>query len=125
MTVMTMNDHIERTLAALSRSRFRSQFRLTEKDRGYVREKGFETIREHAIGFVTARIAPAFPESDGKQTPMKNHPVFIAQHATATCCRGCISKWHGIPGGRLLASGEIGFIVELIMKWIEKQMEQS
>ena len=50
--------------------------------------------------------------------------MFIAQHATATCCRGCISKWHGIEKGRALDEVEIGFVVELIMGWIEGQIDE-
>jgi hypothetical protein len=53
---------------------------------------------------------------------MKGHSVFIAQHATATCCRGCIQKWHGIKKGKELSDQEIQFLVELIMRWIEGQI---
>ncbi len=117
-----MNGRISRTLDSLNRSTFRSGFRLKEKDLVYIRDKSLETIRSHAVDFITSRIAPRFPKNDGKQTPMKGHPVFVAQHATATCCRGCIRKWHGIGKGKTLASREIDFIVELIMVWIEDQM---
>jgi len=112
-------------LTKLSRSRFRSRFRLSDKDRKYVLEKGLDTIREHAAGFIVSRIAPAFPPNDGKQTPMRNHPVFVAQHATATCCRGCIGKWYSIPGGRPLTDNETDFIIDLIMTWIKHQMERT
>ena len=83
--------------ARLSRSKFRSRFHLTEKDKAYAREKGPDTIRSHAKDFIEKRLAPAEIPNDGKQTPMRGHPVFIAQHATACCCRGCLAKWHGIP----------------------------
>ena len=87
----------------------------------YISTKGLETIKEHAYQFINTRVAPADPKNDGKQTPMKGHPVFIAQHATATCCRKCIQKWHGIEKGRALNSEEIDFVVALIMGWIEGQ----
>ena len=61
-------------------------------------------------------------ENDGKQTPMRGHPVFISQHATATCCRGCLYKWHHISKNRKLTSHEIDFIVCLIMEWIKKDL---
>ena len=109
----------EGILASLKRSAFRSRFGLAQRYRQYIMQKGAETIRRHAFEFITARLAPAFPANDGRQTPMKNHPVFIAQHATATCCRGCLEKWHGIEKGRPLTEGEIECIVELIMRWIE------
>ncbi len=112
----------ENTLILLTRSKFRSRFHLREKEISYVRNKGFETIREHAVGFITERIAPANPIHDGRQTPMKNHPVFIAQHATATCCRGCLEKWHNIAKGNELGPLEIEAIVNLIMAWIDHEI---
>jgi hypothetical protein len=119
---MFLNNQIAQALASLKSSKFRSKFKLTEKDRQYIRDKGINTIRQHAIDFISARIAPQFPKNDGKQTPMKGHPVFIAQHATATCCRGCIQKWHRIKKGKELSDQEIQFLVELIMRWIEGQI---
>ena len=71
-----------------------------------------------------ARVASAFPKNDGKQTPMKGHPVFIAQHGTATCCRKCIQKWHGLEKGRALSEAEVDFIVAMIMGWIEGQIKE-
>ena len=112
---------IYRTLNTLKQSKFRSKFRLSKKDREYIAAKSLETIKEHAFQFVNSRIAHDFPKNDGKQTPMRGHPVFIAQHATATCCRGCISKWHGIEKGRALNEKEVVFVVALIMGWIERQ----
>ena len=108
-------------LAALNQSKFRSKFKLTKKDQDYIAAKGIRTIKDHAFQFVIARVAPDFPKNDGKQTPMRGHPVFIAQHATATCCRGCIQKWHAVQKGRALKEEEVQFIVALIMEWIEQQ----
>jgi len=113
---------IPQKLTALKQSKFRSKFKLAQKNRDYITTKGLETIRDHAFQFVNARIAPDFPKNDGKQTPMRGHPVFIAQHATATCCRGCISKWHGIETGSTLNDAEVDYIVALIMGWIEQQL---
>lgn len=110
--------------ARLAQSRFRSSFHLNANDRVYVREKGMETIRAHACEFVRKRLAPARPEHDGKQTPMRGHPVFLAQHATATCCRGCLEKWHRIPQGRELTEEEQRYLVdEVIIKWIKREMQ--
>ncbi|MDD6381119.1 MAG: ATP-dependent RecD-like DNA helicase, partial [Lachnospiraceae bacterium] len=106
----------------LSRSTFRSRFHLSEKDKEYVKQKGMDTIRSHAEDFVSKRLAPAVIPNDGKQTLMHGHPVFIAQHATACCCRGCLYKWHGIPAGRELTAEEQKYVVDVLMKWIEKQV---
>ena len=56
---------------------------------------------------------------------MKGHPVFIALHATAKCCRGCLEKWHRIEKGRALSEDEIGFVVELVMGWISDQNDKQ
>jgi hypothetical protein len=98
---------------------------LTQKDRNYIAAKGLETIKEHAYQFVNSRVASAFSKNDGKQTPMRGHPVFIAQHATATCCRKCIQKWHGIEKGGALDDVEVDFVVALIMGWIERQINNK
>jgi hypothetical protein len=116
---------IFRTLNTLKRSKLRSKFSLSQKDRDSIAVKGLETIKEHAYKFIITRIAPANPKNDGKQTPMRGHPVFIAQHATATCCRGCISKWHGIEKGRALDDDEVEFVVALIMGWIDQQINEK
>ncbi len=106
----------------LSKSKFRSRFKLREKELEYIRDKGLDKIRSHAQDFIQKRIAPAKIPNDGKQTPMKGHPVFIAQHATATCCRGCIEKWHKFPKEKELTREEQDYLVSVIMEWIQKQM---
>ena len=105
----------------LARSNFRSRFHLKEKDRQYIQEKGMDTIRSHARDFVRTRLAPAQIPNDGKQTPMRGHPVFLAQHATGCCCRGCLYKWHRIPQGVQLTQNQQDYVVDVLMTWIEKE----
>ncbi len=105
----------------LAKSAFRSKFHLGVKDKAYVQQKGLDTIRHHAADFVSHRLAPAVIPNDGKQTPMRGHPVFLAQHATACCCRGCLSKWHHIPSGRPLTAAEQAYVVDVVMTWIDKE----
>lgn len=111
----------EDLFAALSQSTFRSRFRLRGKELLYLHQKGLETVLEHARQFITDRLAPAEPANDGGQTPMRNHPVFIAQHATATCCRGCLEKWHRIAKARPLSAEEIDYVVGVIEHWLRPQ----
>lgn len=82
-----------------------------------------ERIRQHAEDFISKREAPAYIANDGKQTPMRGHPVFIAQHATATCCRECIRKWHKMQPGKELSQVQQEYLVDVIMTWIQKEME--
>ncbi len=115
---------IDSILERLSHSKFRSSFYLKEKDIHYIKEKGLETIKKHAQDFIKKRLAPAIIINDGKQTPMRGHPVFIAQHATATCCRSCLQKWYHIPKNRELTSEEQERIVEILLYWINKELKQ-
>lgn len=109
----------------LSKSKFRSKFHLSEKDREYIKKNGLDTVRSHAYDFIKTRLAPSVILNDGKQTPFKGHPVFIAQHATGTCCRGCLYKWYGIPSGKDLSEEEINYVVDIIMEWINRDMKKN
>lgn len=113
------NQDLTQLFSRLAKSKFRSGFKLREKERLYLQNKGFAVIEQHARDFVKQRLAPAFPENDGKQTPMRNHPVFIAQHATGTCCRKCMEKWHGIKMGQELTEDQIDYIISVIMHWLK------
>jgi hypothetical protein len=115
-------DDIDLILDRLSHSKFRNSFRLKSKELEYLNQRGMGQIMEHASGFIDSRIAPADPDNDGKQTPYRNHPVFIAQHATATCCRGCIEKWHNFKKGLELDTGQKEHILKVIKKWLELQV---
>lgn len=115
--------NLEDLFERLSQSKFRSGFHLKEKDKKYVLDKGGDKIREHAKDFVSQRLAPAVIPNDGKQTPMKGHPIFIAQHATACCCRGCLEKWHHFPRGKELTEEQQDYVVDVLMEWVGRQME--
>lgn len=112
---------IDEALLKLQRSKFRSSFHLSKNDIDYIDKKGLDVIRSHAADFVANRLAPALIPNDGKQTPMRGHPVFVAQHACACCCRGCLNKWYRVPQGRALTKTEQQKIVNLLMAWIEKE----
>lgn len=112
---------VDEALAKLQKSKFRSGFHLDEKNVKYIDEKGLDVIRSHAADFVAKRLAPAEIPNDGKQTPMRGHPVFVAQHACACCCRGCLNKWYRVPQGRELTESEQRRIINLLMAWIEKE----
>ena len=92
------------------------------KDFEYIQNKGLDTIKKHAYDFIGSRLALAVIPNDGKQTPMRGHPVFIAEHATATCCRSCLYKWHHIPKNKKLNQDEIDYIVNIIMMWINNEL---
>ena len=111
---------------------------MKQKNIDYINVKGLDVIRQHAQDFIAKREAPAFIPNDGKQTPTQgwtsalhrpkrsvDHPVFIAQHATATCCRECIRKWHKMQLGRKLSQVQQDYLVDVIMTWIQKELESE
>ena len=112
----------DKAFARLRRSKFRSRFRLSAEDRRYIAEKGMKTIRRHAEDFVRTRLAPATPPNDGRQTPMRGHPVFKAQHACACCCRSCLEKWWHVPRGTEIPASRQRGIVDFLVAWIEREM---
>jgi hypothetical protein len=120
-----MIENQEKLFNQLHEDKFRSKFHLNEKDGEYLERKGLEEISEHARKFVAERLAPALPKRDGKQTPYRGHPVFVSQHATATCCRGCLSKWHSIPKKVELSPEQQDYVVRVIMHWLEMELERK
>lgn len=115
---------IDQALEKLKRSDFRASFHLDSSDKRYIEKKGMETIRRHAEDFIAQRIAPAVIPNDGRQTPMRGHPVFKAQHACACCCRGCLSKWYRVAKGTQLTQDQQQRLVNLLMAWIERELER-
>jgi len=119
-TPLTLVPELDDLFAALARSRFRRRFSLGARERAYLADKGLTMILDHARDFVAQRLAPAAPRNDGRQTPFRGHPVFVAQHATATCCRACLAKWHGIDAGRAFSFSEHAHVLATIARWLEE-----
>ena len=122
---MTKDEWYRQLFERLGNSKFRSSFHLKQKDIDYINEKGLDTIRQHARDFIAKREAPAYIPNDGKQTPTKGHPVFIAQHATASCCRGCLYKWYHIKPHTQLNDSQQEMIVQVIMAWIKRELQRK
>jgi hypothetical protein len=118
---MSSNRDLDQVLARLARSSFRARFQLRGRELEYLRSHGMERVLDHAAGFVDQRLAPAMPFNDGRQTPYRNHPVFVAQHATATCCRACLEKWHGIGKGLELTAEQRRYVLAVLGAWIRRQ----
>jgi hypothetical protein len=115
-------DRIDARLDALAGQRFRAKFHLRGREAALVQLRGREAIRAHAEDLIGKRLAPALPYKDGKQTPYRGHPVFVAQHATATCCRSCLERSHDIPRGRELTADERAYVVDVLWRWIEREL---
>lgn len=119
-----MND-LDDIFARLAASPFRRRFRLAPSDRAYLARKGLPEVLAHAADFIDKRLAAPNPANDGKQTPFRGHPVFVAQHATATCCRGCLAKWHGVARGRRLERTDRDYILSVLERWLKREAGDS
>jgi hypothetical protein len=112
-----MND-LDSVFAELARIPFRRRFALRGRELAYLQTWGLRHVMKQARELIGRRVAPAALFNDGKQTPWRNHPVFVAQHATATCCRGCLETLHGIPRGHLLEASELDHVLAAIERWL-------
>lgn len=112
---------IDDIFEALPRSAFRGRFHLGAAERAYLESRGLERVLVEAEELIARRLAPAAPPNDGKQTPYRGHPIFIAQHATATCCRGCLAKWHEIPRGEALTDEQQAHVIAVLERWLRAE----
>ena len=118
-------ERIDTVFEALQQSEFRRRIKLRKTDWIYLKTKGLAFVMMHAAEFIEQRLAPAAPAKDGMQTPMRGHPVFTAQHATATCCRRCLTSWHQIPAGRPLTPEENDYIATVLRRWLESELDRA
>jgi len=116
---------LDELFTALATSEFRRGFQLRGADQSYLQTKGLDLVLAHADDFIAKRLAPAAIPNDGKQTPFRGHPVFVAQHATATCCRGCLQKWHRIHAGYALSEEEKAYVRSVLERWLRAQASKD
>jgi hypothetical protein len=119
-----MNE-LDDVFARLAKSPFRRKFKLQGRELAYVQMWGVPHVMKQAADLIRTRLAPAEPKNDGRQTPWRGHPVFTAQHATATCCRSCLAKWHAIDAGRPLTTAEQAYVVNVIGRWLQPHLEAT
>jgi hypothetical protein len=117
---------LDAKLDAIGAQRFRAKFHLApgSRDRSIAMVRGPTAMNAHAHDLIAKRLAPAQPRNDGRQTPYRGHPVFVAQHATGTCCRTCLAKHHGIAAGHDLTAEERDRVVAVICRWIARELER-
>lgn len=110
---------INKILDSLEKSQFRLNQRLWGSDYKIYKDNQ-DKVRYDAREILNQKIGIADHPKDGKQTPYHKHPVFTAQHATATCCRGCVLKWYKLPKGRRLTNLELEHFTNLVMAWLAR-----
>ena len=113
---------LDEIFAGLRESAFRRRFHLGVPERDYVARRGLADVLVQAEELIARRLAPAAPLNDGRQTPWRGHPVFVAQHATATCCRGCLARWHDIPRGAELTDEQTAHVIATLERWLRAEL---
>lgn len=111
---------IQSVLAAVAASEYRRRYTLSTTEKSQLRIAGLAKLMKQAEEIIEKQIAPERPVNDGTQTPKKGHPIHVAQHATATCCRRCLAKWHDIPVGHALTRNESDHVLAVLRGWLEK-----
>ena len=122
MTIAAVRS-LDDVFPALATSAFRRRFHLSPKDRDYLETRGLPAVLVQAEELIARRLARANPPNDGKQTPFRGHPVFVAQHATGTCCRGCLAKWHDIPRGAALTDEQQAHVIAALERWLRTELD--
>jgi hypothetical protein len=112
---------LDEAFRILAASSFRRKFRLQGRELAYLQTWGLPHVLKQARELIRKRVAPAEIANDGRQTPWRNHPVFVAQHATGTCCRGCLEKTYGIAKGHALTDEELAHVLAAIERWLKTQ----
>ena len=112
---------LDEAFRRIAASSFRRKFRLQGRELAYLQTWGLPHVMRQAEEILRTRVAPELPKNDGRQTPWRNHPVFVAQHATGTCCRGCIEKTYGIAKGHALTDDELRHVLAAIERWLSSQ----
>jgi len=113
---------LDEVFVALRESAFRRRFHLGATEHRYLATHGLDEVLVQAEELIARRLAPAAPPNDGRQTPWRGHPVFVAQHATATCCRGCLAKWHDIPRGSALTDEQTAHVIATLERWLRTEL---
>jgi hypothetical protein len=97
---------------------------IDERAMNYAKRKGKLGLIETAEHFLRKYIAKPADAFSSISTSMDGNPIHYAQHATATCCRRCIEKWHGIPPDRYLQEDEILYFLRLVQLFINDRFPE-
>ncbi|NGM38283.1 DUF4186 family protein [Methylobacterium sp. DB0501] len=93
-----------------------------EKAAALVRKKGVDRVLSGISSRVASSIGKKANGFDGRQTKLEGNVIFYAQHATATCCRKCLSYWHDIPADRDLNPKESKYCEDLIVAYLRERL---
>ncbi|MFH6780890.1 MULTISPECIES: DUF4186 family protein [Methylobacterium] len=113
------------TFAAMRHEKIREHYwskPFDEKAAALVRKKGVDRVLSGISSRVASSIGKKANGFDGRQTKLEGNVIFYAQHATATCCRKCLSYWHDIPADRDLNPKESKYCEDLIVAYLRERL---
>ncbi|HJU19287.1 MAG TPA: DUF4186 family protein [Stellaceae bacterium] len=116
---------VAHTFAALKRELIRHHtwhVVIDDKAMAHARRKGMAGLLVAARHRLMKSLAPAEPVRDGQQTPFSGNAIYLAQHATACCCRTCLEYWHAIPKGQSLTAEEVEYAYGLVEAYLRERL---
>jgi len=118
-------DDIAYTFAALRNEMIRAHYWTKPFDNDALRranKKGRDGVMAAVPGRLRSSIGKKANGFDGRQTGLEGNIILYAQHATATCCRKCLSYWHGVQADRDLKPKEARYCEALVVAYLEERL---
>lgn len=97
------------------------KFKLKDDQWDYLAKRGFDSILLEGRTLIVKIFSEEAKHHSCKVAPVQNHPIFTALHATGTCCRSSLEKWHKIPKNKELREKDIFYILLVVKEWIIRQ----
>lgn len=90
------------------------------------KKRGLKAIRERAKQIVSKKIGhPPVSRWDYRNCPQEGTEVIeYGRHATATCCRPCLERWHNIPQNAFLTEEQIKYCVDLVELYVKDRVPE-
>ncbi|WP_372655987.1 DUF4186 family protein [Halobacteriovorax sp.] len=101
------------------------KFKLKDEQWEYLAKRGFDTILLEGRSLIVKIFNEDSLSHSCKVAPVQTHPIYIALHATGTCCRSSLEKWHKIPKSKELKEKDIFYILLVVKEWIIRQEKPS
>ena len=121
------SDDIEYTFDSLKKELLRHVCWVNKIDDEAIskaKKRGRKAIRKKAEEIIAKKIGhPIRTHFDKMCTPKKGSEIIhYGKHATATCCRICLERWHNIPQDVDLTEQQIDYCASLIELFVDDRV---
>jgi len=115
---------IENTFKSLKYEFIRHHYwhkEFDEKAVNYALRKGKIELINTVEKRIRASVKAPVDAFDGRRTKWEGNPIHYGQHATATCCRKCIERWHNVPRDEELTEKQVKYFTHLVIMFLEER----